>query len=150
MLGAKLSARSSHPEINVNTVIWVNRHSCTITRHRYTADIIRREATNAPPFENRSKVATLYSITLVFFFPPLPLISHLFNQFHPLRMDCYKHNFYLRHTIRNKAYKISKICSPKQHLLVSVCRLIESLCAVISVECSLTNIITYLVQLVLH
>lgn len=59
-------------------------------------------------------------------------------------------NFYSGNRIRNKANKICKICSPKQHLLVSVCRLIESLCAVISVECSLTNILTYLVQLVLH
>lgn len=42
------------------------------------------------------------------------------------------------------------MCSPKQHLLVSVRRLIESLCAVNAVECSLTNILTYLAQLVLH
>lgn len=32
----------------------------------------------------------------------------------------------------------------------SVRRLNESLCAVISDDCSLTNILTYLVQLVLH
>lgn len=85
MLGAKLSARSSHLEINVNTVIWVNRHSCTITRHRYTADIIRREATNAPSFENGSREATLYSITLhsppptASYFPSFQSISCIAN-----------------------------------------------------------------------
>lgn len=132
-------------------MVWVNRHPCTITSQCYTADIIRRGTyvTNGPPFENSSKVATLYSITLDFF-PPLPLISPLSNQFHLLPMHWYKHNFHLRTRIRHKANKICEIYSPKQHLLVSACRLIESLCAVISVECSLTNILTYLVQLVLH
>lgn len=64
---------------NVNTVVWVNRHSCTITSHCYTADIIKGEATNGPPFENRSKAATLYSyITLDFFFHP-----HHHQEHHP-------------------------------------------------------------------
>lgn len=130
-------------------MVWVNRHSCTITSHCYTADIIKREATNGPPFENRSKVATLYSITLDFFSPTASYFP-FFQSISAVANGLIQTQFLLCNTIRNKTNKISKIRSPKQHLLVSVCRLIESLCAVISVECSLTNILTYLVQLVLH
>lgn len=149
MSGAKLSARSSNPGINVNTVVQVNRHSCTITSHRYNADIIKREATNGSPFENRGKVATLYSITLDFFF-----LHRLLFPLFPINFSCWKwtdtNTIYIMQCNRNRANKICKTHSPKQHLLVSVCRLIESLCAVNSVECSLTNILTYLAQLVLH
>lgn len=81
MSGAKISAWPSNPGINVNTVLRVNRHSGTITSHRYNGDIIKREATNGSPFENRGKAATLYSITSDLFlfyhlrllFPLLPI-----------------------------------------------------------------------------
>lgn len=101
------------------------------------------------PFENRGKVATLYSITLdLFFFHCL-----LFPLF-PINFSCCRwtdrNTIYITQCNRNRANKICETHSPKQHLLVSVCRLIESLCAVNSVECSLTNILTYLAQLVLH
>lgn len=98
MSGAKISARPSNPGINVNTVLRVNRHCGTITGHRYSGDIIKREATNGPPFENRGKAATLYSITLdlfFFFLPPPPPISSPPNQFQLLATDWwYKHNLY--------------------------------------------------------
>lgn len=91
MSGAKISALPSNPGINVNTVLRVNRHSGTITAsRRYNGDIIKREATNGSPFENRGKVATLYSITLDLFSstnPPLPPISFPPNQFQQLAMD---------------------------------------------------------------
>lgn len=148
--GETASARSSDPGINVNTVVQVNRHSCTITSHRYNADIIKWEATNGSPFENRGKVATLYSITLDLFSPPHRLLFPLL----PINFSCCRwtdtNTIYITQRDRNRANKICKTHSPKQHLLVSVRRLIESLCAVNSVECSLTNILTYLAQLVLH
>lgn len=89
MSGAKISAWPSNPGINVNTVLRVNRHSGTITSHRYNGDIIKREATNGSPFENRGKAATLYSITLdlFFFLPPPPPISSPPNQFQLLATD---------------------------------------------------------------
>lgn len=154
MSGAKISAWPSNPGINVNTVLRVNRHSGTITSHRYNGDIIKREATNGSPFENRGKAATLYSITLdLFFFYHLRLLFPLLPinfSYWPRTDDT--NTIYITQRNRNRANK-KKICetrSPKQHLLVSVRRLIESLCAVNAVECSLTNILTYLAQLVLH
>lgn len=89
MSGAKISAWPSNPGINVNTVLRVNRHSGTITSHRYNGDIIKREATNGSPFENRGKAATLYSITLdlFFFLTPPPPISSPPNQFQLLATD---------------------------------------------------------------
>lgn len=80
MSGAKISARPSNPGINVNTVLRVNRHSGTITSHRYNGDIIKREATNGSPFENRGKAATLYSITLDLFFSPTSASYFLSSQ----------------------------------------------------------------------
>lgn len=118
----------------------------------YCTDIIRILHYKWSPLEKHPQTGGYFTFHQLlspsaFLFPLFPL-NFIYCQWPDTVQNTI---FYLCSKRRHKANKnLQGTQSTTRFARVHVCRLIGMLCVVISAECSLTNILTYLVQLVLH